>query len=242
MGKLIDSVSGQTLFRKVKFIPKESLVPAIMGMFVKHMPLDYLCEDDPKHATKKKNWMNLYENHVVKSINHMRNYVQGRMKDVAFDYMKHHNRDYLPSVEHIEKLVLRTADLDDTNTQNLAFWWFHTMYGKASSSKYHFPAGMRPFFRISELNSDKSFGDADITPETEAFLLVQYKSCRKKWIKLNVLSKQFPGRNLIPSQQDSEGCEDLTKKAKNKKALYVSEVVHTDLKPLFTMPNAGKFL
>ena len=94
------------------------------------------------------------------------------MKKSVFDTMDEQGHSGLPSVEDIERLVLRQADLSIPGIIQDALWWFFRILECVCTGRGQFDTKVHAFQRLSTISVENDPNDPDITPETVAFALV----------------------------------------------------------------------
>ena len=84
--------------------------------------------------------------------------------------------------------------------------------------------------------------DPDITPEHEAFALICYENCYKKWMKQWELKTDFRNKTLIckRSLTPEEAKARNDKKGPDAKTMYLSGKDYPDLLTPYTNSDQGK--
>ena len=189
--------AGKNLYHNYKFVKDEVEAKLVTSQAIKLMKLDF--QSDEEKAT----WIYVHQETVVKAISDGRNYTQQRYREAAIEWLNE-NQD-LPSVEDITKAAKRELDLDDADERKIFFWYWEILMERAHASN----DWSRVMYNttISKAVLRDYPGMKTITSAMEAFAVVMYDNCRKKWIAMKDWLDNNPGQKLPQRTKDNKNLD-----------------------------------
>ena len=230
------------VWKKVKFVSDEAYVPEVVEKVRQHMQIEWLVSSEPKYKDAQKVWAETYEAKILERLNYVRQYTQSSMKDKAFDYMDKHD-GFLPKATVIYEFLKRTADLTQPNIEEAAYLWFTKLLPTVCQGNSKYDKKVYPFERVSLASGEGNKQDPDITPEHEAFALICYENCYKKWMKWWELRKTLGNftfnckETLTPKEAQAKNA----KKGADAKTMWLSGKTYPEMLTPYTNSDQSKF-
>jgi hypothetical protein len=246
-------------WRRNKFITCDRQTQLMMEAFF--VDLNMFQGPDKKHNTRmKEQFFEDYEREWNAQLNDARQYVQSRIKKVAWEYMEREGGN-LPQVGTIFACIERKLDLNDPEKAKIAVWWGDEVLPKATCNATAYDDTVRHHEIISKCTINEVDWDNPppkiswiVPPGTEAFTGTLFKSCRKRWMNQYKWAQDHPGfgMNLVWKQGKTEDevkaivavtNDILSKKpvkAPKKGKPKVKVIIEPDFEAEFTQPIVGQ--
>lgn len=144
---------------------------------------------------KEEAFINAHRGTMAAVVNRTRSYVQNNLGKKAAEYRNTNDAgDYL-TVEMIYKCAKREIDLDNPAEFAAFEWYWSVLLPLMAAHKDDWDVSHYQYMTIYEGCPADKPGKHYITPSTEAFAVVNYRSCYPSWIEQSELKKEV-GKNL----------------------------------------------
>ena len=236
------------LWKWVKFLPaNEAQKNEVFVEILRCLKKDHVrIAQDLDTDAKEEAFINAHRSTMAAVVNRTRTYVQNNLGKKAVAYRADTKDGEFITVEMIYKCGKRQIDLDNPAEFAAFQWYWSVLLPLMAAHKGDWDVAHYQYMTISEGAPADKPGKPYITPSTEAFALVNYKSCYPAWIQQWELKREV-GEKLgkyLKLQPGSKGANvDDKGNATTTPAYKTTEthIIYYDAKyfPLYTQNNCG---
>lgn len=189
MEREVTKTTKNALWKVCKFIKNETKLDKAATFVMKNLELQELEGlEGTELAEAEETWKATYRSDIRVALNNQRNYVQQEVRAVVVALFETNQEDKVPNVEEMAELVMRdkldnkTEDAELERYQKLFDFYWNELMPKVAGHSYWGPAKRHHVLLSSgKKEPDDPECETYVTASDEAFLLVLWENCFKKW-------------------------------------------------------------
>jgi hypothetical protein len=168
-------------FDKLKFVLGEKGKKKLTNGILDHLKMEGYYGEGKHIEANRANFLELYGDDCVQALNAVRSSTSTEIKKAARAWYDSHGGT-LPTDEALDRLIKRDLDFNNADDVEMFGWYQMNLIPKAVGSATNWNKAKREYHCLSSGAPSKS-KKPYISPETEAYALMQLKGNTGRWLK-----------------------------------------------------------